>query len=1280
MRRKAIFVFIILALAALVVLTGCASNDIAYESQLLENADFSAVNEHGLPENWKKEAYIHDDMISTQETSKGELQIISHDLNDIRMVQYFPVHKNTVYRISALIKAEGIRGDDYGAGISIAESFVASRQVFDTAGQWEQVDLYVDSRGETELGVELRLGFFANDAMGKAWFKDVSAVAVESAPENAVVYDYSEIKSSSYSSDDGDGPRDNYTALILCLAALFAMAGLAASRRLGEKALLTPGGEANQPGGSGLALVLLGALFVRLLIASIITGYSYDIGCFTSWASKSGAEGVASLYQGDYFCDYPPGYMYILSVIGGIGRLFNLHQTSDIFVLMVKLPAIICDILAGYLIFRIAERFFNRNCGLLIASLYLFNPAVLVNSAAWGQIDGVLAFGALLSVWLMVNRRMFLASAAFAVTVLIKPQGLMIGPLLAFAFIDTVREEKGKGALKLLGSFVFCAVLCILAAVPVAGGSPISWLLEKYLGTLGSYEYATVNAMNLFAMFGANWEPQSDIFIAVSYRAAGTTFMVLSFIYSAFLYFKAKDRRFLPLAGAIFLCGVFVLGVRMHERYMFPALVLLLFAYVLYRDKRLLAIFVLYSASHFVNVAMVLNHTHLLQEHFAVTFIFSAANLALLAWLAAASWDISAGRIKTYSKPEKNESEENDDGGAAAQKEDLGGGKLQNDMHKKTDHRITRFDLIAMAVVTVLYAALALINLGDTKAPITEYKSSRASEYLVFDFGGPREIQKFTYYGGIGSGHMTLEISDDGESWRAASIISSTGAKREAEIEYEVNTMFMWHDYDLSQEQARYARIVFLGAGIPVIEAAFFDGEGLTPIAQVSAHDQREGSGMDPALIADEQHLVPERSSFMNSMYFDEIYHARTAFEHIHGMQWYETTHPPLGKAFMSFCIMLLGMNPFAWRLAGTVAGIIMLPGMYLLAKLLFKRRDIALVAMLLMALDCMHFAQTRLATIDSFVVMFIIWMYYFMLRYALLHSFNRMPLKKTLLPLLLSGIMFGLGSASKWTGIYAGAGLAVILFYTLYRRYTEAKRMGKEGEWFKNFAYTCLFCVLAFVIIPFGIYFASSFQYFQIKDGKTIADWWAAQEYMFTYHSGLQDSHDFESPWYEWPLMIRPMWLYKGNHDGLIATINTMGNPAVWWPGFAALVWLVVRYIKGFKDSSKNKEITHIGALLLIGFASQFLPWVLVTRCTFIYHYFTCVPFVILIICHFIDVKTGYGGKVDERKLKIALGVYIGIAALMFAFFYPVISGMDIPVWYARLTRWLPTWTIWNY
>ena len=125
--------------------------------------------------------------------------------------------------------------------------------------------------------------------------------------------------------------------------------------------------------------------------------------------------------------------------------------------------------------------------------------------------------------------------------------------------------------------------------------------------------------------------------------------------------------------------------------------------------------------------------------------------------------------------------------------------------------------------------------------------------------------------------------------------------------------------------------------------------------------------------------MLKGEPGWYNSTYFDEIYHARTGYEHYLAMKGdytyypYETSHPPLGKVLMAFSIGLFGMTPFGWRFAGAFAGILMLPGMYLLGKMLTKRRSGAVLSICLMALDFMHYTQTRIATIDSFVVLFII-------------------------------------------------------------------------------------------------------------------------------------------------------------------------------------------------------------------------------------------------------------------------------------------------------------------
>lgn len=181
--------------------------------------------------------------------------------------------------------------------------------------------------------------------------------------------------------------------------------------------------------------------------------------------------------------------------------------------------------------------------------------------------------------------------------------------------------------------------------------------------------------------------------------------------------------------------------------------------------------------------------------------------------------------------------------------------------------------------------------------------------------------------------------------------------------------------------------------------------------------------------IFDEQDTLKGLPSWWNSTYFDEIYHARTAYEHLHGTTPYETSHPPLGKVIMSLGIAIFGMVPFGWRVMGALAGILMLPAMYLLGKQLTKKSSFAFAAALMLALDCQHFTQTRIATIDSYPVLFILFSWLFMLRF-MQRDIVRLPVKKLLPDLALSGLFMGLGIASKWIGVYSGAGLAVAFFW----------------------------------------------------------------------------------------------------------------------------------------------------------------------------------------------------------------------------------------------------------
>ena len=100
----------------------------------------------------------------------------------------------------------------------------------------------------------------------------------------------------------------------------------------------------------------------------------------------------------------------------------------------------------------------------------------------------------------------------------------------------------------------------------------------------------------------------------------------------------------------------------------------------------------------------------------------------------------------------------------------------------------------------------------------------------------------------------------------------------------------------------------------------FGDGStAILPIAMVSEQDVNAADEGKTANLFDEPATVPYTPTYMNGSYFDEIYHARTAYEHLHQIEPYESTHPPLGKVLMSIGIYVFGLNPFGWRIIGTL-------------------------------------------------------------------------------------------------------------------------------------------------------------------------------------------------------------------------------------------------------------------------------------------------------------------------------------------------------------------------
>ena len=376
--------------------------------------------------------------------------------------------------------------------------------------------------------------------------------------------------------------------------------------------------------------------------------------------------------------------------------------------------------------------------------------------------------------------------------------------------------------------------------------------------------------------------------------------------------------------------------------------------------------------------------------------------------------------------------------------------------------------------------------------------------------------------------------------------------------------------------------------------------------------------------------------------------------------------------------IQLFGMTAFGWRFMGALMGVLMVPLIFLMVKQLTKDSRLAFIAMALMTLDSMHFTQTRIATVDSYAVFWIMLMYLFMFRYCQM-SWNRESLGQTLVPLGLCGVTMGLAWATKWVGLYASVGLAILFFWTVYRRLREAAALHKAGQSrqfsqsMKNLLITLAFCVLFFVVIPVLIYYFSYYWLLKPEGVHSFGDMLSServnrvielQSSMYGYHSGLgDDTHFFRSYWYQWPVVWWPMWFYSGTDfmpAGMISSISCMGNPAVWWFGLAAIIFVTVRMCWA-RRASKKYVIT------VIGFAAQFLPWVIVPRSTFIYHYFASVPFIIIASALLLDAIRAKDGK----AFSAVSGGLLAAALILFAAFYPLESGLPCSREYAKYLRW---------
>ncbi|MDD4890455.1 MAG: phospholipid carrier-dependent glycosyltransferase, partial [Phycisphaerae bacterium] len=472
--------------------------------------------------------------------------------------------------------------------------------------------------------------------------------------------------------------------------------------------------------------------------------------------------------------------------------------------------------------------------------------------------------------------------------------------------------------------------------------------------------------------------------------------------------------------------------------------------------------------------------------------------------------------------------------------------------------------------------------------------------------------------------------------------------------------------------------------------------------------------------------------------YFDEIYFGYTAKQTLAGNPdvydpWAKNPegvnnawdHPPLGKLIMAGTMAVAGTGPAGMRLSSAAMGSAAVGLVFLLAVALFGSPRAGLLAAALYSLEGLAFVQSRIATVDSHLVAFML---------AALYCYMRWRKNGPGHPSWLAGAGLAAGAtlATKWTGLYLVAllGLDCLIFLGIML----FARSNRRALWtmLPVFAWLCLlaapYCyfhwmkggpssplwlidsgftagataapawvakyllvllgieVLAFVAItPFArshlrvawtvllafnclcllpplVYLASYTQFFHF--GRGWHDFATLQYQMWHYHTHEAATHPYQSKPGQWMLNLRPVWFHVDYGPGAkIAQIYNLGNSVVLYLGLAAMAALVVRWAR---------QRTWPAAFLLAGYLIMWLPWALSPRLMFFYHYLPAVP----LLCVASGLLLARWLADGRLAVRLAAWAVVALAVAWFVFFFPHMTAISLPrSWSDAAYYWIGSW-----
>jgi hypothetical protein len=304
-----------------------------------------------------------------------------------------------------------------------------------------------------------------------------------------------------------------------------------------------------------IGALLVGAVVVRLL-ALPIDGHDGDVRVMARWAERMAEVGPFEFYEGSG--SIYPALLYPLWILGAL-------LDGEALDLAIKAQSIPWDLAIGALLYVVLDRRFGAVTATIGASLYLFNPGVIMAGPAWGQVD---AAGTLfvLAAAVAASRRSFVVAGGLAVVALLmKPQfGIAVVAVGVAALWVAWRERRWQPPFDAIagGAIAYGVIAIPLALTPI-----------DYLGLLGEtaarHPVTSLYAFNPWALVAPFDSPDAP------YVGLGLAMLVVGLVGSLVPIRRGSTLAAVLAVSALLALSLYFLPTRVHERYLFPVLALL---------------------------------------------------------------------------------------------------------------------------------------------------------------------------------------------------------------------------------------------------------------------------------------------------------------------------------------------------------------------------------------------------------------------------------------------------------------------------------------------------------------------------------------------------------------------------------------------------------------------------------------------------------------------------------------------------------------------------------